>query len=325
MGDILSQDEVDSLLQGISSGEIETEPEEEVSEDGVALYDFANQDRVIRGRMPTLEVVNKRLARMFSSSLSATMRGAADISVRDTNMIKFSEFQSSIPVPANIHMFKMEPLRGHALLVVDTPLVFQLIEYYFGGTPGGALKVEGRDFTRIENQIIRKVVGIFLKDFDDAWAPIYPIKPVYVRSEMNPQFAVIGLPIDLMIIVRFQVELETTEGGMTLAIPYSMLEPIRDKLYSGFQSDNLEADASWRKRVESQVKEVLVEICVELGTAVITAERLMSLRKGDVISLDQFADEPLTAKIQGVPKIAGKAGVVKGSKAIAVEGRITMD
>ena len=324
MGDILSQDEVDSLLQGISSGEIETEPEEVVSEDGASLYDFANQDRVIRGRMPTLEVVNKRLARMFSSSLSATMRGAADISVRDSNMIKFSEFQSSIPVPANIHMFKMDPLRGHALLVVDTPLVFQLIEYYFGGTPGGNLKVEGRDFTRIENQIIRKVVGIYLKDFEEAWAPIFPIKPVYVRSEMNPQFAVIGLPIDLMIIIRFQVELETTEGGMTLAIPYSMLEPIRDKLYSGFQSDHLETDASWRKRVESQVREVEVEICVELGTTAITAEKLMRLRRGDVITLDQYADNPLTAKIQGVPKIAGKAGVVKGSKAIAVEGRIAM-
>ena len=325
MGDILSQDEVDSLLEGISSGEIETEREDTVDEHGVANYDFANQDRVIRGRMPTLDVINKRLARMFSTSISATMRGAADISIRDTKMIKFAEFQSSIPVPANIHMFKLEPLRGHALLVVDTPLVFQVIEYYFGGTPGGALRVEGREFTSIENRIIRKVVDIFLRNFEEAWAPIYPLAPTYARSEMNPQFAVIGLPIDLMVIVRFQVELETAEGGMTLALPYSALEPIRDKLYSGFQSDHLETDASWKMRVNEQLRELEVEMCVELGTASITAQRLMGLRRGDVITLDQYADTPLVAKIQGTPKLKGKAGVAKGNKALSIVGRVSVN
>ncbi len=324
MGDILSQDEVDSLLEGISSGDIETEQEAAVDEHGVANFDFVNQDRVIRGRMPTLDVINKRLARMFSTSLSATMRGAADISIVDTKMIKFAEFQSSIPVPANIHMFKLEPLRGHALLVVDTPLVFQIIEYYFGGTPGGNLKVEGREFTSIENRIIRKVVDIFLRNFEEAWLPIFPLKPIYARSEMNPQFAVIGLPIDLMIAVRFQVELETAEGGMTLALPYSALEPIRDKLYSGFQSDNLETDASWRLRVNEQIKELDVEMCVELGTTTITAERLMGLKTGEVITLDQYSDTPLIARIQGMPKLTGKAGVAKGNKALAVEGRVTV-
>lgn len=323
MGDILSQDEVDSLLQGISSGDIETEIEEAVDENDAAAYDFINQDRVIRGRMPTLEVINKRLARMFSTGLSVTMRGAADISVAETKMIKFSEFQNSIPVPANIHMFKIAPLRGHALFVVDTQLVFALIEYYFGGTPGGNLKVEGRDFTDIENRIIKRVVDIYLANFKEAWSPIYKIVPEYVRSEMNPQFAVIGLPVDLMIIVRFQVELETTDGSMTLALPYSALEPIREQLYSGFQSEHLENDASWKARVNKQIHEVDVELCVELGTATITAQKLMGLRTGDVIPLDQYSDASLAAKIQGVPKLTGKAGVVKGSKAIAIEDRIS--
>jgi len=321
MGDILSQDEIDSLLEGISTGEISTVTDKPLDAGDVVPFDFTNQDRMIRGRMPNFDLVTNRLSRMFGTSLSHSIRRMVDVEVKSVDLIKFSDFQNSLPVPTSIHIFRLDPLRGHSILVVESRLAFSLIEYYFGGRATAKVKIEGREFTPIEGRVIQNVVEIYLADMESAWKPIYTLSARYVRSENNPQFAMVVLPADLVMVVRFNVDLDGAEGSMLLCLPYSTLEPIRERLYSGFQSDKLEMDGGWNTRVEKLLRETMVDVKVELGTARITTERLLHLKKGEVIPLAQGVQSPLIAKVQDIPKFLGKAGTVRGNKAIQIEAR----
>ena len=186
MSKILSQDEVDALLKGMSGGEIEVETDTGPGADGVVVYDLTNQDRIIRGRMPTLEIINDRFARLFRTTLSSALRKIVDMTTTSVDMVKFGEFMRSLPVPTSLHIFKMDPLRGHAIFVLESKLVFNLVETFFGGAGGGEVKIEGRDFTAIEQQLTRKVVMMSLKDMEQAWKPVHELSLVYQRTEINP-------------------------------------------------------------------------------------------------------------------------------------------
>jgi flagellar motor switch protein FliM len=206
MDEILSQEEVDALLKGIQDGAVETEKGLEPS--GVKPYDFTGQEKIVRGRMPSLDIANERLARNFRLSLSAAIRRMVDITNVSVSITKFYDF-----IPSSINVFKMEPLRGFGLLVFDAQLIFTLIEFFFGGTGKAYYKPEGREFTPIEQKIIHKVVLMFFSDMEEAWRAIYPMKPVYVRSEMNPQFVNIVTPVDVVIKVEYVLEME---GSLSL-------------------------------------------------------------------------------------------------------------
>ena len=236
MGDILSQNEVDSLLSGLSEGKVETESDVAPDAEGVRTYDFTGQERVIRGRMPTFEVINERFSREIRSSISSLLHTTIDVATETMETMKFAEFGRSLPVPTSLHVFRMEPFRGYVLLVFESQLVFNLIDTFFGGQGMGNAKVEGREFTAIEDVMIKKVVTACLKDLESAWSPVEKIEAVYVRSEVNPQFATIVPPTDLVIVVKYEVELEQSTGNISLCIPYAMIEPIRNILSSGFQS-----------------------------------------------------------------------------------------
>ncbi|NVM23042.1 MAG: flagellar motor switch protein FliM [Desulfobacterales bacterium] len=321
MSNVLSQDEVDSLLKGVSSGEIETETDMPPPEDGTIQYDFTRQDQIIRGRMPTLEILNGRFATIFRTSLSTMVRKDVDVDAGSVEMVKFEDFHHSLPVPTSLHIFRMEPLMGQALLIFDTRLVFGLIECYFGGKGTEQVRIEGREFTPIETSTIRKTVKTCLQDLATAWQPVHKLKMSYIRSEINPQFATIVFPGDLVIVVRFDVEVEGTSGKMTLCIPYSTIEPIRNKLYGGYQGDQQNVDVHWKRRLQERIWETGVNVIVELGRAQITAERLLGLKVGDVVQLDQDVSSHLTAKIEGMPKFKGRAGVVRNNRAIKIEKR----
>jgi flagellar motor switch protein FliM len=234
MSKILNQDEVDALLRGISGGEIETEEEVAADTGGIVAFDLANQDRIIRGRMPVLEIINDRFSRLCTSALANTMRKRVDVNPISIDMSKFGDFMRSLPVPTSINIFKIDPLRGNALLVVDTRLVFSLVENFFGGA-GSQPKIEGRDFTPIEQSIIVKVVKIILANLEDAWRPVHEVSIELLRSEINPQFATIVPPSDVVVVISFEVELENALGSMVLALPYATIEPIRSKLYAAFR------------------------------------------------------------------------------------------
>ncbi|BBD08697.1 flagellar motor switch protein FliM [Desulfovibrio ferrophilus] len=317
MSKILDQDEVDALLRGLSGGEIEAEADIPEDDSGVVSFDLANQDRIIRGRMPVLEIVNDRFARLCTNALANAMRKRVDLNPISIDMSKFGDFMRSLPVPTSINIFKMDPLRGNALLVVDSRLVFALVENFFGGA-GSQPKVEGRDFTPIEQAIVDRVVKIALANMEDAWRPVHEVHIELTRSEINPQFAAIVPPSDVVIVVTFEVELENAIGSLIACLPYATLEPIRSKLHASFQSERLEVDHAWIARFKERLLETPVEMVIELGQAKITGRQLLNLEIGDILLLDTDTEELLEAEVEGVRKFYGLPGTVKGSKAFQV-------
>ncbi|MEK6590143.1 MAG: flagellar motor switch protein FliM [Nitrospinota bacterium] len=322
MAQILSQEEVDALLRGVSDGEIETETEEIVDESGIVPYDLTSQERIIRGRMPTLDIINQRFSRLFRNSLSSSLRKVLDVSAVSTDTVKFGEFVKSLPVPASLHIFKMEPLRGFALLIAESKLVFALVDIFFGGTGGSAMKIEGRDFTTIEQRMIKKVVLMALEDLEKAWKPVHNVSIGFVRSEVNPQFAAIVPPTDVVVVILFEIEMDQISGNITICLPYSTIEPIIGKLRAGFQSDQLEVDQMWIKRLRERMMEAQVEVSVELGKTKITSRDLINFKVGDVIQLDNDVTNELLIRVEGIPKFKGYPGSMKGSKAVQVSSII---
>ncbi|MDR2460682.1 MAG: flagellar motor switch protein FliM [Deltaproteobacteria bacterium] len=322
MAKILTQDEVDALLKGMGGGEVETETDDSGDQEGITRYDLTNQDRIIRGRMPTLEIINDRFARFFRQTMSTSLRKVIDISAFSIDMIKFGEFMRALPVPTSLHVFRAEPLRGHAIMVIETKLVFNLIDSFFGGSGRGYIKVEGRDFTPIESRRITNVIKLALQDLERAWNPVHPLTFSYVRGETNPQFASVVAPSEVVLVVKFEVELEQTVGTLIICLPYSTIEPIRSKLYAGFQSDQLEVDTAWINRFIERVREAEVSMVVELGRSQITAEELLNLAPGDCIKLNHDVREPLEVKVEGVPKFKVFIGSSRGQKAVKIQSDI---
>ncbi|WP_207263455.1 flagellar motor switch protein FliM [Desulfovibrio sp. Huiquan2017] len=317
MSKILEQDEVDALLRGLSGGDVETETEIPEDDTGVVSFDLANQDRIIRGRMPVLEIVNDRFARLCTNALANTMRKRVDINPISIDMSKFGDFMRSLPVPTSISIFKMDPLRGNALLVVDSRLVFALVENFFGGA-GSQPKVEGRDFTPIEQAIVERVVKIALANMEESWKPVHEVHVELVRTEVNPQFAAIVPPSDVVIVVTFEVELENAIGSLIVCLPYATMEPIRSKLHASFQSERLEVDHVWINRFKERLMETPVEMVIRLGRTSISGRQLLYLQEGDIILLDTDEDELLEAEVEGVRKFQGLPGRVKGNKSFKV-------
>ncbi len=317
MEKVLAQDEVDALLRGLSDGEIESETDQEPAEGDIVPFDLANQDRIIRGRMPVLEIVNDRFARLCTNALSNTVRKRVELSPISIDMTKFGDFMRSLPVPTSINIFKMDPLRGNALMVVDSRLVFALVENLFGGT-GSQPKIEGREFTRIEQAVVNRIIEIALENMEESWRPVHDVKLELVRSEINPQFAGIVPPSDVVIIISFEIELESSLGSMTICLPYATIEPIRNKLLASFQTERLEVDHAWINRLKERLLETQVELKVHFGETTITANQLLRMQVGDVIVFNTDSEDMLTCSVEGVNKYRGIAGTVKAMKAFQI-------
>lgn len=317
MGKILQQDEVDALLRGLTGGEVEAETDVPDEDTGVVSFDLSNQDRIIRGRMPVMEIVNDRFARLFTNSMVTAMRKRVDVNPISLDMSKFGDFMRSLPVPTSINIFKMDPLRGNGLLIVDSRLVFSLVENFLGGS-GGQPKVEGRDFTAIEQGLIDRVVKICLSNLEEAWSPVHEVHIELVRSEVNPQFAAVVPPSDVVMVITFEVELENAIGSLIACLPYSMLEPIRSKLHASFQSERLEVDHAWHNRFREQMLLIMVEMIVRLGRTTITGRQLLNLEEGDILLLDTDDDDLLEAEVEGIRKFHVSPGKVKSNSAIQI-------
>ena len=325
MNKVLAQDEVDALLRGLSGGEIENEPEVPEDDSGIVAFDLANQDRIIRGRMPVLEIVNDRFARLCTNALSNAVRKRVELNPISIDMTKFGEFMRSLPVPTSINIFKMDPLRGNAIMVVDSRLVFALVENVFGGA-GTQPKIEGREFTRIEQAVVDKIVKIALDNMEESWRPVHDVKLELVRSEINPQFAAIVPPSDVVVVITFEVELDTALGSMIICLPYATIEPIRSKLHASFQTERLEVDHAWVARLKEKVSmngihlnvKTPVELKVHYGNTTITGNQLLRMQVGDVLVLDTDVEDLLTCTVAGVGKYQGIAGTVKAMKAFQI-------
>lgn len=319
MEKILSQDEIDALLKGVVSGEVDTTPKEgETTAKRVAQYDLFNQERIIRGRMPTMEMINDRFIRRQSVSWSNMFRDAIDFAVVGTQVIKFGEFLKKIPQPSSLNVFHMSPLRGSALYVMDAFLVYLIIDYYFGGKGQTHVKPEGRDFTPVQLRVIKKLLLQALVDLEKAWHSVVPVKVEYVRSESNPQFAMVVTSSEIVMVVTLQVVLGETARELYLVYPYAMLEPIKEKLYSGLVSDQVDPNGDWSQRFRERLQECPLPITVRLGTASVTVKDVLNFSPGDVVLLDQRPGDPLDCFVEGYKKFQGSPGIFKGNHACRV-------
>jgi flagellar motor switch protein FliM len=321
MSQVLSQSEVDALLSAVSDNR--TDADEQMSSEsgvggGVVQYDLANQDRIIRGRMPTLDIIHDRFIRLFRVTLSNALRKMANLSVNSTGPLKFSEFMNSLPLPSCLNILRLDPLRGAAVMVIESKLLYALVDSFFGGNDVPYTKIEGKDFTQIEIKIARRVVLSAIDDLEKAWEPVYPLKVGYSRTEINPQFVAVVPPSDVVIATTFDVELEKVSGTIKIVIPYATLEPIKSKLAVGFQSEQLEVDFIWINRIKEQVMQTAANVLVKLGEAHLSIEDLMNLQVGDIIQLDVDATSPIDVLVEGIPKFKGLPGLLKGNRAIKV-------
>jgi flagellar motor switch protein FliM len=326
MEKILSQDEIDALLNGVVSGEVETAPPAEAVAEattGVKGYDLLNQERIIRGRMPTLEMINDRFVRRQAVAWTGVLREAIEFVVVGTQVIKFGEFLKKIPMPSSLNVFHMAPLRGSGLFVMDAFLVYLLVDYFFGGKGQTHVKPEGRDFTAVQVRMIKKLLMLALADLEKAWQAIMPVKVDYVRSESNPQFAMVVTASEVVIVVTLQVIIGETTRDLFVVYPYSMLEPIKEKLYSGLVSDQLEQDGSWNSKFRDLIHECELPIAVKLGSTTVTVQDVLNFAPGDVVMLDQRPGDPLECYVEDYLKFLGSPGVFKGNHACRVTKVLT--
>lgn len=317
---ILSQDEVDALLQGITGESQKLEPEEAPS-GGIRDYNLASQERIVRGRMPTMEIINERFARNIRIGLFNLIRKSPEVAIGGIKVQKFSAFLREIVVPTNFNIVQIRPLRGSGLIVCDPSVVFAVIDSLFGGVGKFHTRIEGRDFSPTELRVIHRLVETVIAEYKKAWTGIYPVELEYQRSEMQPQFANIATPSEIVISTAFTLEIGEVTGSIHFCLPYSTLEPIRDVLYSAMQGDSAEPDKRWIRMLEHQIQSAEVELVAELARAPATVEQLLSFKPGDFIELD--LDPMIQATVDGVPVFDCHYGTSNNRYALKVNRLIT--
>jgi len=336
MNQVLSQSEVDALLAAVSDGDVATADSSkgDTSRGGggsggggsknyddtkIVAYDLTSQDRIIRGRLPQLEVIYEKFMRAFRVSLSSALRKIASITLTSTEFLKFGEFINTLPMPTCMSVLRFGNLRGSALLVIESKLAYALVDSFFGGADRPYTKIDGKDFTPIELSIVRKVVELAINDLESAWASIEKIGCSFVRTEVNPQFVGIVPPTDVVIASTFDVELENATGTIAIVIPYATIEPIKQKLSTGFQVESDQTDKKlWTAIIQEQLLETALEIKVNLGESEIRLKDLMNLKVGDVIPLDQDASGEFDIQVENVRKFKGYYGIHHGTVAVQV-------
>ncbi|MDP5240780.1 flagellar motor switch protein FliM [Uliginosibacterium sp. 31-16] len=314
--DFLSQEEVDALLKGVT-GELD-EPEQ-TGDDGTGIrsYNIATQERIVRGRMPTLELIHERYARYLRIGLFNYMHRNAEVSVGPIRVQKYSEFVRNLVVPTNLNLIMAKPLRGTGLIVFDPNLVFLVVDNMFGGDGRFHTRVEGRDFTATEQRIIQGLLRVVFAEYERAWSPVFQIQFEYIRSEMNSQFANIATPSEIVVATTFTLEFGGAQADMHICFPYSMVEPIRDILYSSMQSDHITQDKRWISLMSKQINGVDVDLVANLGTTKISLRDIVNFKVGDVIPLD--IPENIEANVDGVKILECKYGIQSAHYALRVE------
>ncbi|MDC8830497.1 flagellar motor switch protein FliM [Alteromonas gilva] len=319
MSDLLSQDEIDALLHGVDDVEEEEAPHE-AGDTSALEYDFSSQDRIVRGRMPTLEIVNERFARHLRVSLFNMMRRSAEVSINGIQMIKFGEYIHTLFVPTSLNMVRFRPLKGTGLITMEARLVFILVDNFFGGDGRYHAKIEGREFTPTERRIIQMLLKIIFEDYKEAWAPVMDVSFEYLDSEVNPAMANIVSPTEVVVISSFHIELDGGGGDFHVSLPYSMLEPIRELLDAGVQSDKEDTDLRWSKALRDEIMDVQVELSTHMLDFELTLRNVMEFKPGDIIPVE--IPEHITVLIEDLPTFRAKLGRSRENLALKITEKI---
>ncbi|ABA73289.1 flagellar motor switch protein FliM [Pseudomonas glycinis] len=311
--DLLSQDEIDALLHGVDDGLVQTDNAAEPG--SVKSYDLTSQDRIVRGRMPTLEMINERFARYTRISMFNMLRRSADVAVGGVQVMKFGEYVHSLYVPTSLNLVKIKPLRGTALFILDAKLVFKLVDNFFGGD-GRHAKIEGREFTPTELRVVRMVLEQAFVDLKEAWQAIMEVNFEYINSEVNPAMANIVGPSEAIVVSTFHIELDGGGGDLHVTMPYSMIEPVREMLDAGFQSDLDDQDERWVNALRQDVLDVDVPIGATVARRQLKLRDILHMQPGDVIPVEM--PEDMIMRANGVPAFKVKMGSHKGNLALQV-------
>ncbi|QMV15101.1 flagellar motor switch protein FliM [Vibrio spartinae] len=320
MTDLLSQDEIDALLHGVDSVDDDEEEEFESDSHEAASFDFSSQDRIVRGRMPTLELINERFARHLRISLFNMLRKTAEVSINGVQMMKFGEYQNTLYVPTSLNMVRFRPLKGTALITMEARLVFILVENFFGGDGRFHARIEGREFTPTERRVIQLLLKIVFGDYKEAWSPVMGVEFEYLDSEVNPSMANIVSPTEVIVVSSFHIEVDGGGGDFHMVMPYSMLEPIRELLDAGVQSDKMETDVRWSSALREEIMDVPVNFRVNLLEKVLALRDLMELQAGDVIPIDM--PEHAVMFVEELPTFRVKMGRSEDNLAIQISQKI---
>lgn len=318
MTDLLSQEEIDALLHGVDDGDVDTE--EEDSDGSARQYDFNSEDRIVRGRMPTLEMINERFARYLRISMFNLLRRSTEISVGGIQTLKFGEYIHTLFVPTSLNLIKMKPLRGTALLVIEPTLVFILVDNFFGGEGKFHAKIEGREFTPTEQRVVHMFMELCFEDLVKAWAPVMPMQFEFSSREVNPQFANIVSPSEVVVVSSLHVELEGGGGNIHLTMPYSMLEPIRELLDAGIQSDRSDVDDRWSQALSDEIKSAEVNVSSVLTNTSLSLRDVVNLKKGDIIPIE--IEDEVSVFAEGIPVFKAHHGIHNGHHAIKILGKM---
>jgi flagellar motor switch protein FliM len=320
VSDLLSQDEIDALLHGVDDVEEGANLEDSAKSGEASDYDFSSQDRLVRGRMPTLEMINERFARHMRISLFNMMRRTAEVSINGIQMIKFGEYVHTLFVPTSLNMVRFRPLKGTALITMEARLVFILVDNFFGGDGRYHAKIEGREFTPTERRIVQMLLKIIFEDYKVAWSAVMDVSFEYLDSEVNPSMANIVSPTEVVVISSFHIELDGGGGDFHVVLPYAMLEPIRELLDAGLQTDKEDTDMRWSKALRDEIMDVSVEISTKFIEVTLSLQKTMDLKAGDIIPIEM--PEHITVLVEKLPSFRAKLGQSRNNLALKIESKI---
>jgi flagellar motor switch protein FliM len=320
VSDLLSQDEIDALLHGVDDVDEDETIEGSAKSGETSDYDFSSQDRLVRGRMPTLEMINERFARHMRISLFNMMRRTAEVSVNGIQMIKFGEYVHTLFVPTSLNMVRFRPLKGTALITMEARLVFILVDNFFGGDGRYHAKIEGREFTPTERRIVQMLLKTIFEDYKVAWSPVMDVSFEYLDSEVNPSMANIVSPTEVVVISSFHIELDGGGGDFHVVLPYAMLEPIRELLDAGLQADKEDTDMRWSKALRDEIMDVSVEISTKFIEVTLPLQKVMNLKAGDIIPIDM--PEHITVLVEKLPSFRAQLGQSRNNLALKIESKI---
>ncbi|WP_321276220.1 flagellar motor switch protein FliM [Thiomicrorhabdus indica] len=317
MEDILSQDEVDALLKGMGGGDVDVENDDGSNASGAKVYDFTNQERIVRGRLPALDIINERFARGFQRHFNEMIMSSVEVTAGEVKIIKMIDYLRNLFVPTSLNIYRFNPLNGVSLFTLDSKLVFTAVDIYFGGTGLLPFKIEGREYTPVEMSMVRSILDIVATNLKKAWGPVMDVEIEYMHSEMNPKFAAIVDATDMIVVSPINIRFEGVEGRVDIVMPYAMLEPVRDKLEEGMSNLQGESDNRWSRTLKEEAKNIELDLSVNLAEVNISVEDLMAMKKGDILPIEM--PKQVSLKIEDIAIMRGKLGQSQDKKAVKIE------
>ena len=326
MEQLLSQEEIDALLKGISGGDVETANGAESEAVAVApergkvqVVDFAKYTKGKAERLSALEFIADRLSKFLRSALTLFLEREVEMNITPTQYTEYGEFIKTLPLPTNMNIVTTDNLKGFFMVIFDAKLIFCVLETVFGSTTISVPKIEGREFTKIEFNIIRKLVDLVSVEMEKAWEPVYEIRCRYSRSEINPNYITMVSPEETVVVLELSLEIADVVSWMKICVPYGILETIKGYLVSTPSREDMDMRARWFQSLEKSVSEVPLELRAVLGKKKLSLQEFLKIKKDTVILTDTAMNEPIDVTIMNAKKVKGKMGVFRGNKAIRVE------